>query len=104
MTDPRIPDPARSLSRTLWRGGALAPGRREVAEETPIAVTYNRATLAVMMASPADLEDFAVGFSLTEGIVTAADQIGDCAIVGAGAVVTRQGRSAAPCWRWSGRR
>ena len=83
MTDPPIPDPARSLPRTLWRGGELAPGRRAVAEETPIAFTYNRATLAVMMASPADLEDFAVGFSLTEGIVTAPDQIGECAIVAA---------------------
>ena len=83
MTDPRIPDPARSLPRTLWRDGALASGRRAVAEETPIAFTYNRATLAVMMASPADLEDFAMGFSLTEGIVTAPDQIGECAIVAA---------------------
>lgn len=52
-----------------WRRGQATPTSRLVAEETAIAVSYNGSTHAVMMATPADLEDFGVGFTLTEGIV-----------------------------------
>ncbi len=55
-----------------WRltGGETAA--EEVATEVPIAFVYNGVPFAVMLASPQDLEDFALGFSLTEGVIESA--------------------------------
>jgi FdhD protein len=58
-----------------WRNGATISTSRLVAEETAVALSYNGSTHAVMMATPDNLKDFGVGFSITEGIVKRADEI-----------------------------
>jgi FdhD protein len=64
-----------------WRDGRRETVQDVVAEEVPIALEYNGISHAVMMATPADLEDFALGFSLTEGILADPSELYDCEIV-----------------------
>jgi FdhD protein len=58
----------RALPRLSFGAGAASQGQRALPEEVAVALSYNGSTQAVMMATPADLTDFAYGFSLTEGI------------------------------------
>jgi FdhD protein len=74
-------DPVRTVDRQVWRDRGTSRGRRAIPEETAIALTYNGGTYAVMMATPQNLRDFAVGFSLSEGIVQSPDDIGSLDIV-----------------------
>lgn len=52
-----------------WRDGRILGVDDCVAEEVPVAMIYNGVSFAVMMATPCDLEDFAWGFSLSEGLI-----------------------------------
>ncbi len=57
--------------------GEQTAAREPVAAEVPIALAYNGIAHAVMLGTPADLEDFAIGFSLSEGIVARCAEIHD---------------------------
>ncbi|MBP7881541.1 MAG: formate dehydrogenase accessory sulfurtransferase FdhD [Candidatus Methylopumilus sp.] len=64
-----------SVNITKCRLGICAELEDFVAEEVPVALIYNGISHAVMLASPQDLEDFALGFSLAEGILSQPNQL-----------------------------
>ena len=74
-------DPVHIVNRLVWRDSGLSEGPRAIPEETALALTYNGGTYAVMMGTPQNLEDFAVGFSLSEGIVQSTGEIESLEIV-----------------------
>jgi FdhD protein len=65
------------VSRRVWHVDNLSEGLDMVATETALALVYNGVSHAVMMGTPNDLEDFALGFSLSEGILKDPKQLLD---------------------------
>jgi FdhD protein len=74
-------EPARVVHRQIWREGSPSSGSRSIPEETAVALTFNGGTYAVMMATPRDLEDFAIGFSLSEGVISSSADVDSLDIV-----------------------
>ncbi len=61
--------PILEVGARRWRGAVVTDGVERVVEETPVSLIYNGVPHVVMMATPLDLEDFALGFSLTEELI-----------------------------------
>ncbi len=82
MTDPDAmvedwPD-HRQVRVLQWEGRQWVERADEAIEEVPVALVYNGVSHAVMLATPTDLADFALGFSLGEGILGSAAELYDC--------------------------
>ncbi|MBC7683344.1 MAG: formate dehydrogenase accessory sulfurtransferase FdhD, partial [Ferruginibacter sp.] len=63
------------VSQEVWRFPADTKETDQVAAEVPVALVFNGVSHAVMMATPQNLEAFALGFALSEGIL---DSVADC--------------------------
>ncbi|MFL6700489.1 MAG: formate dehydrogenase accessory sulfurtransferase FdhD [Vitreoscilla sp.] len=66
---------ASRLDVRVRRDGAVAESQDWLADEVPVALIFNGISHAVMLATPLDLEDFALGFGLTEGLLARADEL-----------------------------
>jgi len=74
-------EPTVAVAASVWRAHGTAAGERIIPEEAAVAFSYDGGTYAVMMATPQNLEDFALGFSLTEGLIASPADIRQLDIV-----------------------
>ena len=84
---PMVPiDDTGIVPRAAWRLGARTTEHvtAQLVEEVPVALIYNGVSHAVMLASPGDLADFALGFSLSEGIIESPQELLDLELASAG--------------------
>lgn len=73
-------DTLTQMAADNWKDGTSSHVLEKVAEETPVALEYNGISHAVMLATPSDLEDFALGFSITEGIISSPSELYSCEV------------------------
>jgi FdhD protein len=70
-----LADTSREVPVRRWRDGTVETVADRVAEEVPVALTYHGVPHVVMLATPANLEELGVGFTLSEAIVASPDEI-----------------------------
>lgn len=80
---PSTPEAATSVEVYVdrWQAGRTERATDRVAEETPVALVYHGVPHVVMLATPADLEDYAVGFTISEGLVVSPEEIRSVEVV-----------------------
>jgi FdhD protein len=83
-----IPQGASQIPVLRWRDGASHAVDDWVCDEVPVALEFNGISHAVMLATPCDLEDFALGFGLSEGIFESACELYGCEVVVGGSGIT----------------
>ena len=76
-----LPEPVATITASHVRLGSRNGVSRSLPEEIPVAMVYDGTSHAVMMVTPADIQDFAAGFSLTEGFVTGLEDIASCDVI-----------------------
>lgn len=74
------PPGASQATVTTHRAGRTERATDWLADEVPVALVFNGISHAVMLATPADLDDFALGFGLTEGLLAEASELRDVEI------------------------
>jgi len=75
------PAPVQRVVRQAWRNGSTLTSERLLAEEVAVAFSYDGQAHAVLMATPDNLEDFAIGFSITEGIIGIPGEISELRVI-----------------------
>ncbi len=73
-------DTLKQVSVLRSRDGVMQVSEDVLAVEVPVGLEYNGISHVVMLASPGDLEDFALGFSLSEGIIADASDLYECEV------------------------
>ena len=73
----RLHDSTTAVQRLCWSEAGVSTDTDRVVAETPVALVYNGVSHVVTMATPWDLADLALGFSLSEGILSSKEQLLD---------------------------
>ncbi len=89
--------PLLELHARQWRDGIVQERAEQIVEETPIVLVYNGIPHVVMMATPANLEDFMLGFSITEELIRTPADLQDVRVVRYGQGIEVQATVPAEC-------
>ncbi|HEY6224768.1 MAG TPA: formate dehydrogenase accessory sulfurtransferase FdhD [Gemmatimonadales bacterium] len=80
-----------------WTRGSITDRSERIVEETPVVIVYNAIPHVVMMATPADLEDFVTGFSITEELIRTVADLQDVKVIRYGRGIEVQATVAEAC-------